>query len=169
MKFTIEDVDVSKQMEEIKNEMTLRVKEKGLSISFTVDRNLPIIKTDKEKLREILINLIDNSVKYTPKGSIKVDVHKEGNYIKFGIADTGIGIPKKYFSKLFMRFYQVESPLTRKVGGSGLGLSICKEYVEKLGGKIWFKSKVGKGTTFYFILPINKNLNHKKNNTLGKI
>jgi len=163
MKFTIEDVNIPKQVEEVRNEMMLRIKERGLNIDFSIDRNLPIIKTDKEKLKEIFINLIDNSVKFTLKGSIKVDVHKEGDYIKFSVADTGVGIPKKYFSSLFTRFYQVESPLTRETGGSGLGLSICKEYVEKLGGKIWFKSKVGKGTIFYFTLPINRNLNHKKN------
>jgi signal transduction histidine kinase len=154
MKFTIEDVDIIKQMEEIKNEMTQRVSKKGLKLYFNIDRKLPIIKTDKEKLMEILINLIDNAVKYTPKGSIKVEIRKEGDHIKFSVADTGIGVSKKYFSRLFTRFYQIESPFTRKAGGTGLGLSICKEYVENLSGKIWLKSKVGKGTTFYFTLPI---------------
>jgi len=161
MKFNIEDADIVKIMEDVKDEMTQKVKEKGLTLDFNIDHDLPIIKTDKEKLREVLINLIDNSVKYTSRGGIKIDTHKEGNYIKFSVTDTGIGIPKKYFNKLFTRFYQVESPLTRKVGGSGLGLSICKEYIEKLGGRIWLKSKIGKGTTFYFTLPIKKiNMKH---------
>jgi two-component system sensor histidine kinase VicK len=154
MKFTVEDVDTPKNMEEIKNEMLQRTKEKGLSMNFSIEQNLPIIKTDREKLREILINLIDNSIKYTKRGGIKVDVHKEYDHIKFSVADTGIGISKKYFSKLFTRFYQIESPFTRKAGGTGLGLSICKEFVENLGGRIWLKSKVGKGTTFYFTLPL---------------
>jgi signal transduction histidine kinase len=74
------------------------------------------------------------------------------------MADRGIGIPKERQPKMFTRFYQVENPLTRKVGGSGLGLSICKEFVEALGGRIWFESHVGKGTTFYFTLPIKSKI-----------
>lgn len=154
MKFAIENVGISKQMEEVKNEMTQRVEGKGLKLEFTVEKNLPVVRTDRERLREVLINLIDNSAKYTPKGGIRVKAHRKGNFIEFSVTDTGIGIPSKDFKKIFTRFYQVETPLTRKVGGTGLGLSICKELVENLGGKIWFKSKVGKGTTFFFTIPI---------------
>lgn len=154
MKFTIVNIDLSQFMEEIRSEMEQRAREKNLILEFNLDKNLQNLKTDKEKLKEILINLIDNAIKYTEKGKIIVNAQKQNNFIKFSVSDTGIGIPKEAYKKLFTRFYQVESPLTRKVGGSGLGLSICKELVEALGGKIWFKSKVGKGTTFYFALPL---------------
>lgn len=163
VKFTIEDVDIVKVMEDIKNEMTQKAKEKGLKIDFIIDKNLPIIRTDKEKLKEILINLIDNSIKFTTKGRIKVKTLRKNTDIEFSVSDTGLGIPKESYKKIFSRFYQVELPYTREAGGTGLGLSICKEFVEVLGGKIWFRSKYGKGTTFYFTIPINKSLNHKKN------
>lgn len=155
MKVTIEDVNIIKFIDEIKDEMFQRVRGKGLEFNFNIGHNLPKIKTDKEKLKEIFINLIDNAVKYTEKGGITVEAHRESDHIKFSVADTGIGIPRKHFNKIFTRFYQVASPLTRKVGGYGLGLSICKELVLALGGRIWFKSKFGKGTIFYFTIPLN--------------
>jgi signal transduction histidine kinase len=158
MKFVIENVDVIKLIEEIKDAMTQRAIAKSLKLNFNMDPNLQNIKTDKERLKEIFINLIDNAIKYTEKGGIEVEFHREGDYIKFSVSDTGIGIPKEYFDKIFKRFFQVESHLTRKVGGAGLGLSICKELVQALDGKIWFESKVSKGTTFYFTLPIKYKL-----------
>jgi signal transduction histidine kinase len=154
LRFTIEMVDLTEMLEEIKIMMISRAEEKGLKLSLKMDNNLPKIKTDKEKLKEILLNLVDNAIKFTDKGSIHIRVHKEGKYIKFSISDTGIGIPKKEFKNIFVRFHQVEHPYIRKVVGTGLGLSICKEFIEALGGKIWFKSKFGKETTFFFTLPI---------------
>lgn len=158
LKFVITETNIKEILEEIVPILTPRIKDKGLKITFDTTPNLPIIKTDKEKLKEIIINLIDNAIKYTDKGGIRVGIYKGDDHIKFSVADTGIGIPKKSFKKMFTRFYQVESPLTRKIGGTGLGLSICKEYVQALGGKIWFDSKVGKGTTFYFTLPLKTNI-----------
>lgn len=155
IKFTIEDVNVIKLLEDVKNEMSQRAEGKGLKFDLKIDSNLPSIKTDKEKLKQILINIIDNAIKYTEKDGIRVEAFAEDDHVKFSVADTGIGISKEHFPKIFTRFYQVESPLTRKVGGTGLGLSICKELVQKLSGKIWFDSKEGKGSTFYFTLPIN--------------
>ena len=76
--------------------------------------------------------------------------------MQFEVRDTGLGIPKEAQDKLFSRFYQVDSSMKRKVGGSGLGLSVCKGLVELMKGKIWFESEIGKGTTFYFTLPIFK-------------
>lgn len=154
LKLSIEEVDIPVIVERVKESLIQMVRNKGLKLNLTLAQNLSIIKTDKEKLEQILINLISNATKYTERGGIKIGVAREGNYIKFTVADTGIGIPRKHFKHMFKRFYQIDSPLTRKVGGSGLGLSICKEYVEALGGKICFKSKAGKGSTFYFTLPL---------------
>ncbi|MEM5869908.1 MAG: ATP-binding protein [Candidatus Aenigmatarchaeota archaeon] len=154
MKVSIEEANVKEILNEIKESMGELAKQKGLYLEIKVDEKIPNIFTDVEKLKRILINLVSNSIKYTEKGGITVEAVKEGEYVRFCVIDTGIGIPKEHFDKIFTRFYQVASPYTRKVGGSGLGLSICKELVELLGGKIWFESEVGKGSKFYFTLPI---------------
>jgi len=153
MKFTIEDTDIVRLADDVKSELYQRAKEKGLSLDLKLDGKIPQIKTDKEKVKQVIINLVDNAIKYTERGGIRIEINNGDDVIEFSVIDTGIGIPKKYFDKLFRRFYQVESHLTRKVGGSGLGLSICKEYIEELGGKIWFESEERKGSTFYFTLP----------------
>ncbi len=158
IKFSIEDVDVAKIANEVEEELKEKVKSKKLYLKFMKEKHLPTIQTDKERLKQVLINLVDNSIKYAEKGGTTVDIAKEKDFLKFTIADKGIGIPKNRYDKMFTRFYQVENPLTRKVGGSGLGMSICKEFVEALGGKIWFESRVGKGTTFFFTLPIRSRI-----------
>ncbi|MGC8812224.1 MAG: PAS domain S-box protein [Candidatus Aenigmatarchaeota archaeon] len=153
IKIYVEDVNVKDILEEVKSEMIELAKEKGLYLNVKAD-SLPIISTDREKLKRILINLVSNAIKYTEKGGITIEAVREKDRIRFCVADTGIGIPKKYFSKMFTRFYQIASPYTRQAKGSGLGLSLCKELTELLGGKIWFESKVGKGSKFYFTLPL---------------
>ena len=109
---------------------------------------------DKDKTIQIISNLINNAVHYTEKGKISLQVKKSGSDVLFSVADTGVGIPKEHGGKIFTRFYQVDSPLTRKIGGSGLGLSLSKGFVEAMGGRIWFESEVGKGTVFYFTIPL---------------
>lgn len=154
IKFTIESVDVAKMAEEVETELAEKAKSKKLFLKFRKEKGLPIVQTDKERLRQVLINIVDNSIKYSAKGGTTVDISKEGGFVRFTVADTGIGIPKENQAKMFTRFYQVENPLTRKVGGTGLGLSICKEFVDALGGKIWFESHAGRGTKFFFTIPI---------------
>jgi signal transduction histidine kinase len=162
LKFDVEDVNVNDLLEEMQLELEGAASKKKLKLTVHYTKPLPKMRTDKEKLRQIFINLITNSIKYTEKGSITVDAKKRGRYIEFSIADTGIGIPKKEQEKIFDRFYQIESPHTRKVLGAGLGLSLVKEYVKNMRGKMWLDSKVGKGTTFYFTLPIKLRKPRKK-------
>jgi signal transduction histidine kinase len=92
---------------------------------------------------------VNNSIKYTERGSITIEAFKEKEFIHFRVTDTGVGIPKDAQKNIFQRFFQADSSYTRKVGGSGLGLSISKGIVEALGGKIWFKSRTGQ-TVFEF-------------------
>lgn len=153
MKFRIEDVGVPELLKEVNDELAERAKEAGLALEFSVSDGVPQMRTDREKLKAILLNLIGNAINYTERGGIRTEAAMDRGNVKFSVADTGIGIPRKHFRKIFTRFYQVASPYTRKVGGTGLGLSICKEFVEAMGGEIWFDSKAGKGTTFYFTLP----------------
>jgi len=154
IKFIIEEVDIEEIIKSLYNEMLPVADKKGLNLSYEVKENLKI-KTDKEKIYQILLNLVSNAIKYTEKGFVKIIAERDKEYVKFTVRDTGIGIPKEYHKKIFTRFFQVDPTYTRKEKGHGLGLSLCKELVEKLGGNIWFESDVGKGTSFYFTLPIN--------------
>jgi len=161
IKFTSDSINLYGLIEQIRGETEVKAKEKNLALTYELEKGLPNIIADREKLIQMIINLVTNAEKYTEKGSIKVKIQKAGDSVQFSVADTGIGIPKKHFSKIFTRFYQVDASYTRKVGGTGLGLSVCKGFAEGMGGKIWFESTVGKGSTFHFSLPINKKKSKK--------
>ena len=142
-------------------------------LAFILD-NKPdnlVVRTDELKLTSILSNLLRNALKFTSKGYIRLSYTDEGEYIKFVIEDTGIGIPENKTESIFNRFEQADYSTTRGYEGSGLGLSICKAYVEMLGGKIWVDSNQGVGSTFFFTIikeevdKISKNLNDKNNKT----
>jgi signal transduction histidine kinase len=150
----IEDVDVYNIFNDIKESMTVIIREKNLTPKFSIDNNLPKIRADTARTMQVLRNLISNSAKFTLEGYISLRVHLDKGFVCFEVKDTGQGIPKENMNMLFSKFYQVDSSLTRKTGGSGLGLSICKGLVERMGGKIWFESESGKGSTFYFTLPV---------------
>ncbi|HEX7675414.1 MAG TPA: ATP-binding protein [Bdellovibrio sp.] len=111
---------------------------------------------DPTRLRQILFNLIGNAIKFTQTGEITVSVdfeNRDGRFVRFAIRDTGTGIPKDKQHLLFQNFVQADSSITRKFGGSGLGLTISKNLVELMGGRIWFTSEESKGSTFYFTIP----------------
>jgi signal transduction histidine kinase len=156
IKTVMEEMDVNEVVEQAVSQVEPYAKKKNIKIEYKVQPGIPTTISDKEKILQILLNLINNAVKYSEKGIIKVGVMKAGNKIQFSVQDTGLGIPKKTHNKIFTRFFQVDSSFTRKSGGTGLGLSISKEYVQLLGGEIWFKSVEGKGTTFFFTIPIIK-------------
>jgi signal transduction histidine kinase len=105
-------------------------------------------------LRQILVNLVGNAIKFTEKGFVSIGINTSSDFVQFQVTDTGIGIPKEFHEQVFERFRQVETAHTRKYGGNGLGLAISKSLVELLGGTIWMKSEQGKGSTFYFTMPI---------------
>jgi PAS domain S-box-containing protein len=111
------------------------------------------IKSDEVRLKQIITNLISNSIKFTNKGKIEFGYSLKGNNLEFFVRDTGVGIPKEAQKYVFERFRQADDSSTREFGGTGLGLAICKQLAEKLGGKIWFASEEDKGTVFYFTIP----------------
>jgi two-component system sensor histidine kinase/response regulator len=113
----------------------------------------PVILTDQHRLRQILNNLINNALKFTENGSVEFGYNIRNDKLEFFIKDTGIGIQEGKQDLIFTRFRQVDENIARKYGGTGLGLAISKGLVELLDGKIWLKSKPGKGTTFYFTIP----------------
>ncbi len=129
---------------------------KGISVHTNIQDNTPLLSADKTKFRQILYNLLSNAVKFTPEnGKITINVFQKDNSLQFEIVDTGIGIKPEDKEKLFEAFHQADASLTREYEGTGLGLHLTKRLVELHGGKIWAESTFGKGSTFFFILPIN--------------
>ncbi len=116
------------------------------------------IKTDPMKFESIFTNLLKNSIKYTDSGCIEIGCILKEGFIEFHVKDSGIGIPADRQEAVFNRFEQAKFSDKHAIEGSGLGLAICKAYVEMLGGKIWVESEVGKGSNFYFTIPLNTNL-----------
>jgi signal transduction histidine kinase len=131
-------------------------KQKGLAITWQVPQDLPPLRTDPERLKEILSNLLQNALKYTDTGSIRVSVgsRPKSDLFVFEVADTGLGIPEHHFLSIFEPFIQVHKTSTgNSRGGIGLGLSIVKKHIEQLNGTIRVESQVGRGTTFAVTLP----------------
>ncbi len=122
----------------------------------TLPDNEAIIITDATKLTQILNNLISNALKFTHKGYIKFGYALKNSQLEFYVEDAGMGIPLDMQNVIFTRFRQVETTNEQLFGGSGIGLSISKAYVELLGGKIWLESELGKGSKFYFTIPYIK-------------
>lgn len=115
-----------------------------------------LIQTDEDKLHQVLTNLLKNAIKFTQSGSIRFGYSKSGNKLRFFVSDTGVGIPEQQLSYIFERFRQGSTSLTRAYEGIGLGLPICKAFVELLGGTIWVDSMPNMGSTFYFELPLRE-------------
>ncbi len=128
-----------------------------------INRHLPQIIADPQRLRQVIDNLLDNAVKYSKEGTaitLKTEVRPEE--ILISVSDQGMGIPAAEISKIFDRFYRIEERMEKDPGGLGLGLSLCKALVEAHGGKIWVESEIGKGSTFYFTIPVNKKDNKRQ-------
>jgi len=120
-----------------------------------------IIKTDRQRLRQVISNLMNNAIKFTNLGHIKLNYSLQNDHILFCVEDTGIGIAKNEQAKIFERFQQVDMESTRLYGGTGLGLSISKKLVELLGGKIWVESEKGQGSRFLFTIPYTADIKKK--------
>jgi len=150
------NVDISELLENHYNFFKHQTDKKGIDFIFNnYLKGQPIIaKTDKHKFDSIISNLIKNAIKFTKKGSIKLGMYIEDEFITFYVKDTGIGIPEEVRSKIFNRFVQADGSYNRPFEGSGLGLSIVKAYIEMLHGKIRLKSEVGKGSSFFFSIPL---------------
>jgi signal transduction histidine kinase len=128
--------------------------EKGLDFVVSVPDNLPVAYGDSGRITQCLINLAGNAIKFTNKGRVEIGVQLDGSELLYRVADTGIGIPKSELENVFAEFRQVDSTVTREFGGTGLGLTITKKFVEMHGGRIWIDSEVGKGCTFFFAIPL---------------
>jgi two-component system phosphate regulon sensor histidine kinase PhoR len=129
----------------------LKAESKGLQIRVELTEDIPAIRGDAVQLSEVLQNLVDNAMQYTPPGgNIDVTAYCNGHEVIFTVADTGIGIPESDLERIFERFYRVDAARSREAGGTGLGLSIARHIVDAHGGRIWVESAVGQGSRFRF-------------------
>lgn len=147
----VEDV-----VEEIMDGFDTLIKANEVKVDFEIlGGPLPKIEVDKEKLKRVIVNLLSNSIKYTmAKGKIKIAVEKIPNYLRVTVRDSGIGIPKDDQAKIFKKFFRSANVIKMVPDGTGLGLFIAKSLINVMGGKMSFSSDLGKGTTFYFTLPL---------------
>lgn len=126
-----------------------------IDLILNLEKNIPKILADPSMLKLVIENLIDNAIRYTNGGGkIEIGFEKKEKEILFSVKDSGVGIPEKEQKYIFQKFFRAENILKKRTKGSGLGLYVCKSIILKSGGKIWFESKAGLGTTFYFTLPI---------------
>lgn len=153
MKFSMQQIDLTELIKKVIKDMETFAKAKNIVIESKI-RHLPITEGDRERLAQVITNLIDNAIKFTPKkGKIIVETRKKGYSLIISISDTGIGISKQKLDKIFTKFFQVDSSVARKYSGTGLGLTICKGIISAHGGDIIVESTLGKGSTFSIKLP----------------
>ena len=152
LRITKEPAQIRQLIREVVDEMRMRTE----SHYFVVDlpAEMPEVMMDPRRIRQVLTNLIGNAIKYTPRGQITVSCEVEADHVIVSVADQGNGISPQYRDKIFERFFQIDGASTRRVGGSGLGLSISRGIIEAHQGKIWVESVQGQGSTFRFTLPL---------------
>ena len=135
------------------------IDDKPIDLLEDIEPNLPKIYVDRGRIRQVVINLLSNAAKFTNAGMITLRIYKvvenDQDYICFSVKDTGMGIDKEDFDKVFEPFRQIDSSTARRAEGTGLGMSISSRLIKLHGGRIWVDSKVGQGSTFSFILPVN--------------
>jgi K+-sensing histidine kinase KdpD/CheY-like chemotaxis protein len=155
MEWSLEDVSIAEVAERAISATSSLFDQKALRLDKKIEDDLPNIKGDRDKLIQVMINLISNAVKFTDAGSVTCNVFKRSNELIVSVSDTGIGIALEDYGAVFEQFKQVGTDtLTDKPKGTGLGLPICREIIEHHGGRIWLESKVGEGSTFSFALPL---------------
>jgi len=163
-------VELGEFLEQLTNDLRLVAEKKGLFMDFVSGANTIInatknqggektvrplyyIYVDPDRLREVITNLFDNAVKYTPEGKVSIGLTGNDRIAQCYVRDTGPGIPPDDLPHLFQKFYRVDNSATRTVGGTGLGLFICRKIIELYEGRIWVESKLGEGSSFYINLP----------------
>jgi PAS domain S-box-containing protein len=154
MSIAIERCDAAAIATEVAGVARARAPE-GVEVAVSASRGLPPVAADPDKLRQILTNLIDNAIKYSPDGGrVEVEINRSGGRVRFRVADQGLGIPPAEQDRIFEKFFRLDPNLTRGVGGTGLGLYISRELVTRMNGRIWVDSDGRSGSSFFLELPI---------------
>ena len=154
-------VNLTQMLQDITNDMQFAASKKNLTITFVsqathgIKTIMPVywVMVDAERMREVIMNLIENGMKFTQEGGITLGISGDDKTVTVSVHDTGLGIPKEDQGHLFQKFYRVDNSATRTIGGTGLGLYLCRTLIELFNGRIWVDSDFGKGSTFSFSLP----------------
>jgi len=149
--FLEDDFDISKEVGSVIAITEKLIEQKYVKLIINIERDLPLITCDKRRIRQVLLNLISNAIKFTEEGEIRIEVTSEGDLVRFSIHDTGIGIPEDQIETIFEPFIQTDTGI-QHAHGTGLGLPISKNLVKAHGGRLWVESKLGEGSSFFFTL-----------------
>ncbi len=158
MNFDIAANDISQTIKEVHELMSPSAEKKGVNLIAQTNGQNCNIPFDRDKIIQVLINLVDNAVKYTEKGDIVISAHRDNGELIVSVADNGPGIEEKNLPRLFRKFEQIECPNSSKKVGTGLGLAISEQIIKKHNGRIWAQSQLGKGTTVKFTLPAKEQI-----------
>ena len=154
MKYDFKPIDFKELLDEVVREQKTNIEAKGLKLNVSVSGDSFPIKADVDKFKQVIVNTIDNSVKYTPQGSITLSLEKKDKNVRFVVSDTGVGINPKTMPKLFKKFSRADNASDANIHGTGLGLFIAKEILTAHGGHMWAESEgEGKGSQFYIEIP----------------
>jgi two-component system phosphate regulon sensor histidine kinase PhoR len=154
LEISIESFDIAESAAQIVEAMRAFISE-SVSVELRESGPLPPVAGDPDKVRQVLTNLIDNAVKYSPEGGrVDVALERRDRHVRVSIRDEGLGIPPSEHARIFEKFYRLDPNLTRGVGGTGLGLYICRELLRHMDGRVWVVSAEGEGSTFFFELPL---------------
>jgi len=154
MELAVSEYSVQDIVDTLKASLHSLSREKGLEFVAVAQADIPLACGDGKRITQCLTNLAGNALKFTREGRVEVRVERQGDMLLYRVSDTGIGIPKDQIENVFAEFRQVDATITREFGGTGLGLSITKKFVEMHGGRIWVESEPGKGSTFFFEIPL---------------
>ncbi len=154
MEIAVENFHIEEIVSQVEQLLSPMVTQKGLQFITEIQDGIPELRSDRKKIFQILLNLVNNSVKFTNEGEIKIKCRAEDNNLFVTISDTGIGIKEENMAYLFEAFRQIDGTAQRRYQGAGLGLYLCKKLVSLLGGEIWAQSEYGKGSRFMFKLPL---------------
>ena len=150
-----EDVTLEPLVDQVVSEIEVARPERGVRLERELARDLPAVDADRERVHQVLFNLVDNAVRFTPPGGeVRVSAYRHNGSVEIKVADTGVGIPAEHLPRLFERFYRVDTARSREDGGTGIGLAIARSVVEMHGGHIRAESELGRGSTFTFDLPV---------------
>jgi len=155
MELSVEPVDVTPIVNQVRNQLALEAGSKGVDLLIDAPAGLPTVAADPTSVRQILSNLVGNAVKFTDRGRVAVTVREHGDMLRLSVADSGVGIPPEAQEYIFEAFRQADGSATRRFGGTGLGLAISRKLAEMQGGAIAVSSQVGVGSTFTLTLPIH--------------
>jgi signal transduction histidine kinase len=157
MELVLGDYSVQDVVETVRTSLQSLALEKGLGFVAAAEDDIPLAFGDGRRITQCLMNLVGNALKFCKRGRVAVWVERKGDDLLYHVSDTGIGIPQEEMKNIFTEFKQVDTAITREFSGTGLGLNITKKFVEMHGGRIWVESELGKGSTFFFSIPLRVN------------